>query len=52
MSAGDGFFVDSNVLLYSVDPVDSAKRIRATEWLEGLWMAGAGRLSWQVLHEF
>jgi hypothetical protein len=44
MSAGDGFFVDSNVLLYSVDPVDSAKRIRATEWLEALWMAGAGRL--------
>jgi len=52
MSAGDGFFVDSNVLLYSVDPVESAKRVRATEWLEALWMAGAGRLSWQVLHEF
>ena len=45
MSAGDGFFVDSNVLLYSVDPVDSAERVRATEWLEALWMAGAGRLS-------
>jgi hypothetical protein len=42
MSAGDGFFVDSNVLLYSVDPVDSARRIRAIEWLEALWMAGAG----------
>ena len=22
------------------------------EWLEALWMAGAGCLSWQVLHEF
>jgi hypothetical protein len=52
MSAGDGFFVDSNVLLYSVDPIESAKRVRATEWLEALWMAGAGRLRWQVLHEF
>jgi predicted nucleic acid-binding protein len=52
MSAGDGFFVDSNVLLYSVDPVESAKRVRATEWLEALWVAGEGRLSWQVLHEF
>jgi predicted nucleic acid-binding protein len=52
MSAGDGFFIDSNVLLYSVDPVESGKRARATEWLEALWMAGTGRLSWQVLHEF
>jgi predicted nucleic acid-binding protein len=52
MSAGDSFFVDSNVLLYSVDPVESGKRERATEWLEALWMAGTGRLSWQVLHEF
>jgi predicted nucleic acid-binding protein len=52
MSVGDAFFVDSNVLLYSVDPVEPAKRTRATEWLDGLWVAGAGRLSWQVLHEF
>jgi predicted nucleic acid-binding protein len=52
MSAGDAFFVDSNVLLYYVDPVETAKRVRATEWLEALWMAGTGRLSWQVLHEF
>jgi predicted nucleic acid-binding protein len=52
MSAGDGFFVDSNVLLYYVDPLEFQKRARATEWLEALWMAGSGRLSWQVLHEF
>ncbi len=52
MSGGEGFFVDSNVLLYSVDPKDSAKRSQAMEWLDGLWMAGTGRLSWQVLHEF
>jgi predicted nucleic acid-binding protein len=52
MSADDGFFVDSNVLLYYVDPADWAKRKRAAEWLELLWTAGIGRLSWQVLHEF
>jgi len=52
MSAASSFFVDSNLLLYSVDPQDSAKRNRATEWLDMLWLEGAGRLSWQVLHEF
>jgi hypothetical protein len=51
MSVVDAFFVDSNVLLY-VDPVEAGKRQRAAEWLDALWMAGAGRLSWQVLHEF
>src|ERR1035441_3483738 len=52
MSAVEGFFVDSNVLLYYVDPVEPEKRARAAEWLEALWTAGTGRLSWQVLHEF
>jgi len=53
MNAADGgFFVDSNLLLYSVDPVDPVKRARASEWLETLWITGTGRLSWQVLHEF
>jgi len=52
MSVGDAFFVDTNVLLYSIDPTVPEKRARAREWLDNLWMAGAGRLSWQVLHEF
>jgi len=52
MSAVDRYFVDSNLLLYYVDPVDSLKQARAMEWLNALWMAGAGCLSWQVLHEF
>jgi predicted nucleic acid-binding protein len=52
MSAVEGFFVDSNVLLYYVDPVEPRKRARAEEWLEALWTSGTGRLSWQVLHEF
>lgn len=45
-------FVDSNLLLYYVDPVDAFKQGRAADWLNHLWMTGAGRLSWQVLHEF
>ena len=52
MSDAEVFFVDSNLPLYHVDPTDQEKRARATNWLDHLWMAGAGRLSWQVLHEF
>ena len=52
MSATDRFFVDSSLLLYCVDPVDSRKQARATDWLQALWLAGAGCLSWQVLNEF
>ena len=52
MNAGKGYFVDSNVLLYCVDRQDAAKRARAVAWMDALWMAGSGRLSWQVLHEF
>jgi len=52
MPAGDGFFVDSNILLYYVDPVATDKQARCAEWLDALWMTGSGRLSWQVLHEF
>ena len=52
MSGVETFFVDSNLPLYHVDPVDHHKRERASDWLDHLWMEGAGRLSWQVLHEF
>lgn len=52
MSAGEVWFVDSNVLLYYVDPANTAKRMRSIEWLDHLWQTGSGRLSWQVLHEF
>jgi predicted nucleic acid-binding protein len=46
------FFVDTNVLLYSLDSVDEAKQAQANRWIEFLWRTGSGRLSWQVLHEF
>jgi len=52
MNGGNSFFVDSNLLLYSVDPAEATKRARAVEWTEALWRSGSGRLSWQVLHEF
>lgn len=52
MRGADAYFVDSNVLLYFVDPVDSRKQLSAAGWLDHLWLTGTGRLSWQVLHEF
>ena len=52
MNGTEYFFVDTNLPLYCVDPADRDKRARATDWLNHLWAAGAGRLSWQVLHEF
>ena len=52
MSGGNVFFVDSNLVLYYVDPADGKKRARAEDWFRHLWSAGAGRLSWQVLHVF
>ena len=52
MPAADRFFVDANVLLYSVDMRDPRKQERAWEWLSVLWERGLGALSWQVLHEF
>ncbi len=49
---GERFFVDTNVLLYASDAGDPAKQRAARLWLDLLWENGAGRLSWQVLHEF
>jgi len=48
----DNVFVDTNVLLYSFDVRDRVKRTRSRQWVSGLWEAGRGRISWQVLHEF
>jgi predicted nucleic acid-binding protein len=45
-------FVDTNVLVYSVDARDSVKRARANAWLERLWQQRTGRTSVQVLTEF
>ncbi len=44
-------FVDSNVLIYARDVVDVEKQRRAALWLQHLWDAETGRLSYQVLSE-
>jgi predicted nucleic acid-binding protein len=44
-------FVDSNVLVYARDLSERDKQQRASYWIEALAIAGAGRLSYQVLIE-
>lgn len=44
-------FVDSNVLVYARDLTERPKQERATLWIETLWTARAGCLSYQVLIE-
>ncbi len=48
----DQVFIDTNVLLYSLDAVNRDKQAQASKWLDALWSTGGGRLSWQVLNEF
>jgi predicted nucleic acid-binding protein len=52
MPAVKRFFVDTNVLLYSLDPAEEVKRGMAQSWVDALWKNGAGQTSWQVLNEF
>jgi predicted nucleic acid-binding protein len=47
----DKYFVDTNIFLYAHDPSAGAKRDRARQLLERLWMSGEGVLSTQVLQE-
>jgi predicted nucleic acid-binding protein len=44
-------FVDSNVLIYARDVIEVEKQQRADLWLQHLWDAETGRLSYQVLAE-
>ena len=50
--ASSRFFVDTNVLLYTLDPRDAARQSAAREWVDRLWFHGIGAISWQVLNEF
>ena len=45
-------FVDTNVLVYRRDSGQGEKQARAAAWMEHLWEARSGRLSYQVLQEF
>jgi predicted nucleic acid-binding protein len=51
-AAANVCFVDTNVLLYTLDSAHKAKQAAARGWADALWKHRAGRLSWQVLHEF
>ena len=52
MSADDSFFVDTNVLLYSLTASERVKRGTAEMWIVALWQRQSGRISWQVINEF
>jgi predicted nucleic acid-binding protein len=52
MSAADSFFVDTNILLYSINATEPGKQRQARLWVDAVWSAKTGRISWQVIHEF
>jgi predicted nucleic acid-binding protein len=52
IAAADNFFLDTNVLLYSVDPAEALKQPIARQWISTVWFAGRGHISWQVVFEF
>ncbi len=45
-------FVDTNVLVYSLDVGKPGKHERAAAWMDAMWVSRRGRLSFQVLQEF
>ena len=45
-------FVDTNILIYALDPRDAAKQHAAQAWLTRYWSERSGRVSAQVLNEF
>jgi len=51
MPSASTVFVDTNVLLYAVDPRTPAKQQRAQAWLRLCWQRDCGRISTQVMHE-
>ncbi|MBI4472320.1 MAG: PIN domain-containing protein [Acidobacteria bacterium] len=48
----DSVFVDTNVLVYCRDASETRKQAQAANWMERLWATRAGRLSFQVQHEY
>ena len=45
-------FVDTNVLVYARYNSEPEKQQKAMAWMTPLWTSQAGRLSFQILHEF
>jgi predicted nucleic acid-binding protein len=52
IGGGSLYFVDTNILVYSYDPTDAAKRQWAIAVLDQLYLRGNGAISAQVLGEF
>ena len=52
MNGVDSFFLDTNVALYSVAIAEPVKQPAARHWIEAVFAAGAGHMSWQVIFEF
>ena len=52
MTAETSVFVDSNVFLYKLYANDPRKQAAADKWIAAIWDGHAGRISWQVIHEF
>jgi predicted nucleic acid-binding protein len=52
ISAANLWFVDTNVLLYTLDSANALKQAAALTWRDALWEHRSGCLSWQVLNEF
>jgi predicted nucleic acid-binding protein len=48
----DRFFLDTNLLIYAVDPSDPAKQAIALEWLTAAHRTDNGVLSYQVVQEW
>jgi len=46
------FFLDTNLLVYAVDPGDPAKQAIALKWLSAAHQTGNGLLSYQVVQEW
>jgi predicted nucleic acid-binding protein len=48
----DSFFLDTNVLVYSFDPAEPAKSLRAKALIREALGSGKGVVSYQVVQEF
>lgn len=48
----DRFFLDTNLLVYAVDPGDPAKQSVALEWVTAAHQNGRGLFSYQVVQEW
>jgi predicted nucleic acid-binding protein len=49
---GGRFFLDTNILIYAIDPADSFKHDIALKWIAAAHETGKGLLSFQVVQEW